>query len=116
MVVGNLKSFERCFAVHYDDHQVLWVATNDGILRISGQDTAKFVDLGGRLNGSRITDIDSDKDNNVWIATAGASLIWISHNHVRHLHGDLKDVLAELALDWEGGVCFCHFYYTLCLS
>jgi ligand-binding sensor domain-containing protein len=99
--VGNLHGFERCFSAHYDAKGALWVATNGGLSKILAGDTTKYDDLENRLGGSRITDITSDDDENVWLSTAGAGLIWIKNDSVlflNSLYPDLPPNISQLSV------------------
>ena len=67
---------DRVYAIHTTINNEVWMSNSEkGILRIDHAGTSKITEDNGYLDDVRITSIDSDEFNNLWIGTQGKGIL-----------------------------------------
>lgn len=73
--IGSASQQEfRCLASCFDSSGTLWVATKNSILEICAQKIVNEYPTSSLTKGARITDLECDRQGNVFIATLGSGL------------------------------------------
>ena len=67
---------DRVYAIHTTINNEIWMSNSEkGILRIDQTGTSKITEDNGYLDDVKITSIDSDEFNNLWIGTQGKGIL-----------------------------------------
>ena len=67
---------DRIYAIHTTINNEVWISNSEkGILRIDHTGNSKITEDNGYLNDVKITSIDSDEFNNLWIGTQGKGIL-----------------------------------------
>ncbi|MCX8066687.1 MAG: PKD domain-containing protein [Anaerolineae bacterium] len=119
-VTADLPFWVNALAV--DDQGSLWIATNEGVRRLTSGEWRAYTPANSGLTGNDVRDVEIDPQGNVWFATwpfwdenaqqevgGGVSVLLASGEWVTYTttNSDLtSDYIREVEADLEGNVWF----------